>query len=96
MNQRTALCNDFRSGALRMAIAAIFAGAVAVAPALFERLRKDPAALSAGITTIGGNNHVAYVKAARFAGIDALQYLDALHVELRDVLKELGLARKLD
>ncbi len=27
---------------------------------------------------------------------DTLRYLDALHVELRDVLKELGLARKLD
>ena len=38
---------------------------------LFERLKKDPAALSAGITAIGGNNHVAYVKAARSAGVDA-------------------------
>ena len=37
---------------------------------LFERLKKDPAALSAGITAIGGNNHVAYVMAARSAGID--------------------------
>ena len=27
---------------------------------------------------------------------DTLRYLDALHVEMRDVLKELGLARKLD
>jgi tripartite-type tricarboxylate transporter receptor subunit TctC len=27
---------------------------------------------------------------------DTLKYLDALHVELRDVLKDLGLARKLD
>ncbi|MEO7727546.1 MAG: tripartite tricarboxylate transporter substrate-binding protein, partial [Burkholderiales bacterium] len=27
---------------------------------------------------------------------DTLRYLDAMHVELRDVLKDLGLARKLD
>ena len=38
---------------------------------LFERLKKDPTALSAGITAIGGNNHVAYVKAVRSAGVDA-------------------------
>jgi putative tricarboxylic transport membrane protein len=37
---------------------------------LIERLKKDPAALAAGITAIGGNNHIAYVLAARSAGID--------------------------
>jgi putative tricarboxylic transport membrane protein len=37
---------------------------------LLERLKKDPSALSAGITAIGGNNHIAYVLAARSAGID--------------------------
>ncbi len=37
---------------------------------LLERLKKDPAALSAGVTAIGGNNHIAYVMAARSAGID--------------------------
>ena len=37
---------------------------------LIDRLRKDPSALSAGITAIGGNNHIAYVLAARSAGID--------------------------
>ena len=37
---------------------------------LIERLKKDPSALSAGITAIGGNNHIAYVLAARSAGID--------------------------
>lgn len=38
---------------------------------LVERLKKDPASLSAGVTAIGGNNHVAYVMAARSAGVDA-------------------------
>ena len=37
---------------------------------LLERLKKDPSALSAGVTAIGGNNHIAYVMAARSAGID--------------------------
>ena len=37
---------------------------------LLERLKKDPSALSAGITAIGGNNHIAYVLAARSGGID--------------------------
>ena len=37
---------------------------------LMERLKKDPGAISAGVTAIGGNNHVAYVMAARAAGID--------------------------
>ncbi|MEK7878039.1 MAG: tripartite tricarboxylate transporter substrate binding protein [Pseudomonadota bacterium] len=37
---------------------------------LIERLKKDPSALSAGVTAIGGNNHIAYVLAARSAGID--------------------------
>jgi putative tricarboxylic transport membrane protein len=37
---------------------------------LIERLKKDPAAISAGVTAIGGNNHVAYVMAARSAGVD--------------------------
>ena len=37
---------------------------------LIERLRKDPGAISAGVTAIGGNNHVAYVLASRAAGID--------------------------
>jgi putative tricarboxylic transport membrane protein len=37
---------------------------------LLERLKKDPAGLSAGITALGGNNHIAYVLAARSAGID--------------------------
>ena len=37
---------------------------------LIERLKKDPSALSAGITAIGGNNHIAYVLAARSGGID--------------------------
>ena len=38
---------------------------------LMERLKKDPASLAAGVTAIGGNNHVAYVMAARSAGVDA-------------------------
>jgi putative tricarboxylic transport membrane protein len=37
---------------------------------LLERLKKDPASLSAGVTAIGGNNHIAYVMAARSAGVD--------------------------
>jgi putative tricarboxylic transport membrane protein len=37
---------------------------------LIERLKKDPASLSAGVTAIGGNNHIAYVMAARSAGVD--------------------------
>lgn len=37
---------------------------------LIDRLKKDPASLSAGITAIGGNNHIAYVLAARSAGVD--------------------------
>ena len=37
---------------------------------LMERLKKDAASLSAGVTAIGGNNHVAYVLAARAAGAD--------------------------
>ena len=37
---------------------------------LVERLKKDPASLSAGVTAIGGNNHVAYVMAAKAAGVD--------------------------
>ena len=37
---------------------------------LIERLKKDPASLSAGVTAIGGNNHIAYVLAARAAGAD--------------------------
>jgi len=37
---------------------------------LMERLKKDPASVSAGITAIGGNNHIAYVLAAKSAGID--------------------------
>src|SRR5258705_1511664 len=37
---------------------------------LLERLKKDPSALSAGITALGGNNHIAYVLAARSGGAD--------------------------
>ena len=37
---------------------------------LLDRLKKDPSGLSAGITAIGGNNHIALVMAARSAGID--------------------------
>ena len=37
---------------------------------LLERLKKDPASLSAGITALGGNNHIAYVLAAKSAGVD--------------------------
>ncbi|HTE14197.1 MAG TPA: tripartite tricarboxylate transporter substrate binding protein [Burkholderiales bacterium] len=37
---------------------------------LIERLKKDPASLTAGVTAIGGNNHIAYVLAARAAGAD--------------------------
>jgi putative tricarboxylic transport membrane protein len=37
---------------------------------LIERLRKDASSLSAGVTAIGGNNHIAYVLAARAAGAD--------------------------
>ncbi len=37
---------------------------------LIERLKKDPSALAAGITAVGGNNHIAYVLAARSGGID--------------------------
>ena len=35
---------------------------------LIERLKKDPASLSAGVTAIGGNNHIAYVLAALLGG----------------------------
>ena len=34
---------------------------------LIERLKKDASSLSAGVTAIGGNNHIAYVLAARAA-----------------------------
>ncbi len=37
---------------------------------LLERLKKDPSSLAAGITALGGNNHIAYVLAARSAGVD--------------------------
>jgi putative tricarboxylic transport membrane protein len=37
---------------------------------LLERLKKDPASISVGITALGGNNHIAYVLAARSAGVD--------------------------
>ena len=37
---------------------------------LIERLRKDASSLSAGVTAIGGNNHIAYVLAARAARAD--------------------------
>ena len=32
---------------------------------LIERLKKDASSLTAGVTAIGGNNHIAYVMAAR-------------------------------
>ena len=38
---------------------------------LLERLKKDPASIAAGITALGGNNLLAYVLAARAAGVDA-------------------------
>jgi putative tricarboxylic transport membrane protein len=38
---------------------------------LIERLKTDPSSIAAGVTAIGGNNHVAYVMAARSAGVDA-------------------------
>lgn len=37
---------------------------------LLERLKKDPSSIAAGITALGGNNHIAYVLAARSAGVD--------------------------
>ena len=37
---------------------------------LIERLKKDPAALTTGVTALGGNNHIALVMAARSAGVD--------------------------
>jgi putative tricarboxylic transport membrane protein len=37
---------------------------------LMERLKKDPASVAAGITAVGGNNHIAYVLAAKSAGVD--------------------------
>ncbi len=37
---------------------------------LIERLKKDASSLTAGVTAIGGNNHIAYVMAARAAGAD--------------------------
>ncbi|MDB5809674.1 MAG: tctC6 [Betaproteobacteria bacterium] len=37
---------------------------------LLDRLKKDPSSIAAGITALGGNNHIAYVLAARAAGID--------------------------
>ncbi len=37
---------------------------------LLERLKKDPSSVAAGITALGGNNHIAYVLAARSAGAD--------------------------
>ena len=37
---------------------------------LLERLKKDPSSVAAGITALGGNNHIAYVLAARSAGVD--------------------------
>lgn len=37
---------------------------------LIARLKKEPSSITAGVTAIGGNNHIAYVMAARSAGID--------------------------
>lgn len=37
---------------------------------LIERLKKDPSSVAAGITAVGGNNHIAYVLAAKSAGVD--------------------------
>ncbi len=37
---------------------------------LLERLKKDPSSIATGITALGGNNHIAYVLAARAAGVD--------------------------
>ena len=37
---------------------------------VIERLKSDPGALSAGVTGIGGNNHVALVLAAKLGGVD--------------------------
>jgi putative tricarboxylic transport membrane protein len=37
---------------------------------LLERLKKDPSSVAAGITALGGNNHIALVLAARSAGVD--------------------------
>ncbi len=37
---------------------------------LIERLKKDPSSIAAGITALGGNNHIAYVLAAKSAGVD--------------------------
>ena len=37
---------------------------------LIERLKKDPTSIAAGITALGGNNHIAYVLAARSGGAD--------------------------
>ena len=37
---------------------------------LMERLKKDPSSLAAGITALGGNNHIAYVLAAKSGGVD--------------------------
>ncbi len=37
---------------------------------LVERLKKDPSGIAAGITAVGGNNHIAYVMAARSGGAD--------------------------
>jgi putative tricarboxylic transport membrane protein len=37
---------------------------------LLERLKKDPTSIAAGITALGGNNHIALVLAARSAGVD--------------------------
>jgi putative tricarboxylic transport membrane protein len=37
---------------------------------LLERLKKDPSSVAAGITALGGNNHVALVLAARSAEVD--------------------------
>jgi len=37
---------------------------------LLDRLKKDASGLAAGITAIGGNNHIALVMAARSAGVD--------------------------
>ena len=37
---------------------------------LIGRLKKAPSSLSAGVTAIGGNNHITYVLAARAAGAD--------------------------
>lgn len=55
---------------------------------MLERVSRDPQWKE----NLDGNHWESDYRNSR----DAMRYLDGLHAELRDVLKELGLAKRLD